>query len=90
MNEILFKEEVWVLMSSDRKVIAKGVPRNRYMCLVNESNKRILTYGSEGKARASSTGFYTSSGVGDYMKENGIDSRIVLEPVKVSMMLVVE
>ena len=77
----MFKEEVWVLMSEDRKVIAKGVPRNRYKCLVEESNKRILTYSSEGKARASSEGFYISSGVGNYMKENEI-SKVNLYPVK--------
>ena len=77
----MFKEEVWVLMSEDRKVIAKGVPRNRYRCLIDESNKRILTYSSEGKARASSDGFYTSVGVGEYMKENEM-SKVDLYPVK--------
>jgi len=85
----IIKEEKWVLMNKDRNVIAKGVPRNRYICLLDESNKRILTYGSEGKARASSTGFYKSDGAIDYIKDKSVDyykvdeTKIELEPVKV-------
>ena len=48
------KESVWVIVSKDRKVIAKGVPRNRYLISIDDKNdkKRILTYASKGKAEA--------------------------------------
>ena len=93
---MLYQEDKWVLMSKDKKVIAKGVPRNRYICLIAESNKRILTYTSEGKARASSRGFYKSDGVRDYLQQlfpdklmgdiynmGSVEDIIELEPVKV-------
>lgn len=100
---MLYQEEKWVLMSEDRKIIAKGVPRNRYICLVNESNKRILTYTSKGKAKASSRGFYQSDGVRDYLKQlfpdklmgdiynlGDIEDIIKLEPIKVIMSIDVQ
>lgn len=89
---MLLREEKWVLMSKDRKIIAKGVPRNRYMCLIDESNKRILTYNSEGKARANSKGFYSSSGVHEYRKENNLEwsNDIELEPVRVVITITID
>jgi len=62
MTEIK-NEKVWVIMSKDRLLIAKGTPRNR--CLIEVSNtkdkKRILTYASKGKAESAFkiSGFYT-------------------------------
>ena len=56
------KKELWVIMSKDRAVIAKGVPRSRYLELVDsDDTKRILTYSSEAKARlgfSNGNGFY--------------------------------
>lgn len=65
------KEEVYVIMSKDRKLIAKGVPRNRYLCLVDGNDKkRILTYSSIGTAesRFKHDWFYTGKGVIEYAK----------------------
>lgn len=46
------QKEVWVIMSKDRKYIAKGTPRNRSLELVEDrrSKKRTLTYASKGVA----------------------------------------
>ena len=45
-------EKVWIIVSKDRKVIAKGVPRDRYLVAIDDTKdkKRILTYASKGKA----------------------------------------
>lgn len=58
------KKTVWVVMTKDRKKIAKGVPRNRYLVDVDDEkdNKRVLTYASKGVAQANSYGFYGQSG----------------------------
>jgi len=48
-------------MSKDRKVIAKGVPRNRELVLVDDEKdkKRILTYSSKKMAEVGfKSGFY--------------------------------
>lgn len=79
-------EERYVLMSKDKLVIAKGVPRNRYLCLVSEKDrKRLLTYSTENMAKANDKGFFTSKGVNAYMKERNMrwNDEIKLEPVKV-------
>lgn len=54
------EKDVWVVMTKDNKMIAKGVPRSRYLIPVDDKkdNKRIITYSSEGKANANKTGFY--------------------------------
>lgn len=48
------KEEIWLIMSKDRKVVAKGTPRNRELIAVDDKKdkKRFLTYSSKGKAEA--------------------------------------
>lgn len=85
-------ETIWFIMSKDRKLIAKGVPRNRYLCHIDENDKkRFLTYSSEGKARSGfeDNGFYTTDIAMDHIKENNllddkgyyIDDKF-LEPVK--------
>lgn len=45
----IYEKEVWVIMSKDRKIIAKGVPRSRALVEVSnlKDNKRILTYNSK-------------------------------------------
>ena len=55
-------ENKWIIMTKDRKRIAKGVPRDRW--IIDMSNKkdkkRILTYNSKAKAEAAfkRSGFY--------------------------------
>jgi len=47
-NKLLIKEKRYVIVSKDRKVIAKGVRRNRALVDVDdpENKQRILTYTS--------------------------------------------
>ena len=54
-------KKVWVIMSKDRKFIAKGVPRDRYIASVDDEDdkKRILTYSSESMAKVGfKSGFF--------------------------------
>lgn len=63
----------YLIISKDRKMIAKGVPRNRYICLISEADKkRVLTYSSKGMAESGfkNSGFYLSDNVKHYIKEN--------------------
>jgi len=59
---VISNQTVWVIMTKNRKYIAKGVPRNRYMVSVDDidDTKRYLTYSSKGKAEAGFkiSGFY--------------------------------
>lgn len=45
-------KKVWIIVSKDRKVIAKGAPMHRYLISIDneEDTKRVLTYGSKQKA----------------------------------------
>jgi len=56
---------VWIIMSKDRKVVAKGTPRNRCLVLTADlkCKKRLLTYSSKGMAEAgfNNNWFYQSS-----------------------------
>lgn len=58
----IFKSTKWVIMSKDRKFIAKGVPRNRHLVPVEDKKdkKRILYYSSKKMAENAFTscGFY--------------------------------
>jgi len=68
----LYKEKCWVVMSKDRTLIAKGVPRNRYLYWLTDelaiqngqepdNASRILTYTSKGRAEMgfkNHNGFY--------------------------------
>lgn len=51
-------------MTKDRKRIAKGSPRNRHLCDVDDikDKKRYLTYSSKGKAESAfiTSGFYSN------------------------------
>lgn len=99
MSEVLegttiFKKTVWVIMDKTRKVIAKGVPRHRYLCMVDDvkDRKRVLTYNSEGMARVgfTSSGFYHERGVTEYLQEKfGQDTSDVqrLETVKAILVI---
>ena len=51
---IVDESTVWLIMSKDRKLVAKGTPRNRCLVDVNDKTdkKRYLTYSSKGKAEA--------------------------------------
>jgi uncharacterized protein with PIN domain len=78
-NQII-KKTVWVIMTKDRKYIAKGVPRNRWLISVDdkEDNKRVLTYTTKKKAE---NGFKLSGFYCGQDKE--------LEAVKCSMALAI-
>lgn len=63
---------VFLIVSDCEKLIAKGTPRDRYICHVDEGDKkRYLTYSSEGKANSAfkNNGFYLSDYVKDYIKK---------------------
>lgn len=81
----LNNSKVWVIMSKDRKLIAKGSPRNRYLIPVEElfnDRKKFLTYSSKGVAEAAfkNHGFY-----GGY--PYGTDLTEVLEAVECHLKL---
>jgi hypothetical protein len=64
-------EELWIIVSKDRKKIAKGVPRNRYLWDIDDKKdkKRILTYKSKGMAESGfkNSWFFSS---GKYTEED--------------------
>lgn len=70
---MIYEETVWAIMSKNRQIIAKGVPRNRELCFVNEGKARILTYTSKNKAENGFklSGFFRSNGVIKWMEEKG-------------------
>ena len=66
-------ETIYLIVSKDRKLIAKGVPRSRYICHIDEkTNKRLLTYASKGKAEAGFIGgeFGLTQATVEYIREN--------------------
>jgi hypothetical protein len=66
----VYNEKVWVIMSKDGKMVAKGTPRNRCLVAIKEKNKlRFLTYSSKGMAEAGfrNNWFY---GAGSYKPED--------------------
>lgn len=68
-NMQIVKENVWVIMDKTHKIIAKGTPRNRELCHIDEGDKkRFLTYSSEQNAQAGyeSNGFYASRKANEY------------------------
>lgn len=65
-------DSVYLILSKNRKLIARGVPRNRYICHIDEkTKKRILTYSSKGMAESGfkNSGFYLSDESKEYVKE---------------------
>lgn len=82
------KQTVWVIMSKDRKIIAKGVPRNRELVLVNDKKdkKRILTYSSERMAKVGfKSGFYGMRRIEGYSYEKDLSEFV--EAVECEMTL---
>lgn len=84
---------VWVIMSKDRTLIAKGNVRDRHLVPVDDEldKKRILTYTTKGKAAAA---FKVSGFCGmellpgfDYNYQ-GVNLTKYLEPVEVHMQMV--
>jgi hypothetical protein len=48
----VIEETKWIIISKDRRFIAKGVPRNRWLVPIDEkTNDRILLYSTEKKAK---------------------------------------
>lgn len=85
----IFKKTVWVIISKDRKVIAKGTPRNRCLIEINnkKDNKRVLTYASKGVAESAFTngnGFY-NEGILEGYNHNDDDLSDYLEAVECEM-----
>lgn len=81
-------ETVWIIMSTDRKLIAKGTPRNRALIEVDniKDKKRILTYASRGKAESAFkiSGFSTWN-LPDEIRKNGSTEK--LEAVECNLTL---
>jgi len=82
----------WIIMDKKRRVIAKGVPRDRHLISVDDigDKKRVLYYDTEGKARSgfTSSGFYNNYDPDkSYINENGFTryEKYDLEPVHVKI-----
>lgn len=93
-NRIEIVERKWILVDKARKVIARGIPRNRKLVFVDGPSKaRILTYRSKATAISGglSAGFYSWE-VDEYMAEQyGKDwyrhHDRCLEPVEVEIII---
>jgi len=88
----IIEKTVWVIMSKDRQLIAKGTPRNRYLIRVDDESdkKRLLTYDSKGRAEA---GYKVSGFYGQHLIEGferGSKLSDFLEPVKCTMSIEAE
>lgn len=88
----IIEKTVWVIMSKDRQLIAKGTPRNRYLIRVDDESdkKRLLTYDSKGRAEA---GYKVSGFYGQHLIEGferGCSLSDFLEPVKCTMSIEAE
>jgi len=68
------KQKIWLIMSKDRRFVAKGTPRNRTIVRADDvKNKmRLLTYKSKGMAEAGFTksGFYSQGLLGNRIDDN--------------------
>ena len=86
------KEKVFVIMSKDRQVIAKGVPRNRYLIYVNDTKdkKRILTYPSKGYAESAYKDSYFYNGYSKFVdKTKKVYTADDLEAVECTLTLTI-
>lgn len=74
------EKTAWVIMTQDRKFIAKGTPRDRWLIPVDdqEDQKRYLTYQSKGRAESAFkvSGFF-----------NCTETNSPLEAVRVKMII---
>ena len=75
-------QKAWVIMDKARTVIAKGVPRNRYIAPISDTKKRLITYNSKGRAEA---GF--SNGYGFYDNYDANGNEYDLEAVEVEIII---
>ena len=66
-----FRDRCYIIMSKDRKLVIRGVTRNRWMMYIGEkTKKRVMTYSSEKKAqKALKIGFKISDRAMRYLKE---------------------
>jgi hypothetical protein len=74
-------EEIkWMIVSKDRKFIAKGVPRNRWLVPVEEkTNDRILLYSSELRAnKAFMDDWFFTKGGSEVLKPENLEAVKVL------------
>jgi hypothetical protein len=81
MSNIIIKKTLWVIMSKERKLIAKGGPRDRYLVEVNDDtdNKRVLTYNTKIRAElAYKESFFFNNTPYKVTEED-------LEPVKITI-----
>jgi len=63
---ILSQETVWLIMTKDRKMVAKGTPRSRTLVDVDNKTdkKRFLTYSTKGRAEAGFKTYWFFGGYG--------------------------
>lgn len=79
---MIIEENTFLIISKCGQLVAKGTPRNRYICHIDEkNNKRFITYSSLGRANSGyqDSGFYLSDGTKEYIKNyypQLIDDRI--------------
>ena len=80
----LMNDKVWVIMSRDRKVIAKGTGKDKELVSVDDKScrRKILTYTSERSAKQGMNYGYLAMRTGD-----GWEERNDLEIVECSMTL---
>lgn len=79
-------KKVWVIMSKDRKVIAKGTPRNRNLVLIEnkKDKKRLITYSSKGMAEAGfKNSWFYSYGLPTEYKVDDLEAVEVLMSVNI-------
>ena len=66
-------DNVFLIISEYGSLIAKGTPTNRYICHIDENDKkRFLTYSSKGRADNAliSSGFFLSNYTVQYIKDS--------------------
>jgi len=87
---IISNDDVWVIMSKDRGLIAKGNVRDRHLVPAADvhNKKRILTYTTKGKAESAMTvsGFYGQELIDGYKSRDDLSKH--LEPVLVKLQMV--
>lgn len=87
---IISSKKVWVIMSKDRTLIAKGNVRDRYLVPVSDEHdiKRILTYSTKGRAVGAfkTSGFYRMDLIRGYHQHDELEQH--LEAVEVDMQMV--
>lgn len=85
--------EVWVLMDKTRKIIAKGVPRDRHLIFLDDpkDSKRIITYTSQKRAEAVASGFYIKENVRPHLREiYGETRQPKMDAVKAKIIIEIE